>query len=312
MATIKNICTETLERHSLQEPNGRLDLRRGNHEGQIFTYGHFIVHAQLGNLEGIPALFRLLDWGDAETTWHSDVVTDRSTLNLPMGAACALYAEHLQERAELQAREKERFHEMDQALAAPELFAGQAGGLESILKNYTISLECDQKEVLPEGFIFSDSTKASYVIGSSDDCDVVLSHASIDPLHCGIILENGSIYIWDLGAQAGIKLNDVPTSEGILKVGDVMTLGALDLRVRFNLKRPTLKSKEQVPILVAAAKKAPIGPPSTVTKTIGMPSISRLRGPLTYDKISKHLKNKEKGKPFLNKLGSLFGAKKPK
>jgi len=308
MATIKNICTETLERHCALEPNGRLDLRRGGHEGRIFTYGHYIVHAELAGLEGIPALFRLLDWGDAETTWNSDVVTEKTTLNLPMGEVCLLYAEHLRERAELQARSKDRIHELDQTLLAPELVAGQAGGIESVLKNYTISLECDQREALPEGFIFSDAAKSSYVIGSSEECDIILQHPSVDALHCGLILENGSLHIWDLGAQSGVKLNDAPVSEDILKVGDVMTLGEVDIRVRFNLKRPTLRAK--TPAAVGAV--APTTLPQTVTKTIGMPSIAKLRGPITYDKISKHLKNREKGKPFLNKLGSLFGAKKTK
>lgn len=307
MATIKNICTETLERHCLKEPNGRLDLRRGEHEGQIFTYGHFIVHAQLGNLEGVPALFRLLDWGDAETTWNSDVITDKTSLNLPMGAACVLYAEHLQERAELAAREKERLHELDPALAAPELIAGQEGGIESILKNYTISLECVPEELLPGGFIFADATKASYVLGSSEDCDVVLLHPSIDPLHCGIILENGSIYVWDLGGQAGIKLNDIPIAEGVLKVGDVMTLGALEIRVKFSLKRPTLRATAAT---TSKTKAPPV--PETATRTVGMPSIAKFRGPITYTKISDHLKHRQKGQPFLNKLGTLFGAKKPK
>lgn len=309
MATIKNICTETLERHCLKEPNGRLDLRRGEHEGQIFTYGHFIVHAQLAGLEGVPALFRLLDWGDAETTWNSDVVADRTSLNLPMGAACVLYAEHLKERAELEAREKERFHEVDQAITAPELVAGQVGGIESILKNYTISLECVPEEYLPGGFMFDDATKASYVIGSSDDCDVVLCHPSIDALHCGVILENGSVYIWDLGGQAGVKLNDVAVAEGVLKVGDVMTLGELEIRVHFNLRRPTLRATAAAP---TPGSKAPAPLPTSVTQTVGMPSIAKFRGPITYNKISDHLKNRKKSEPFLNKLGTLFGAKKSK
>ncbi len=308
MATIKNICMETLERHCMKEPNGRLDLRRGEHEGQIFTYGHFIVHAQLAGLEGVPALFRLLDWGDAETTWHSDVVTDQASLNLPMGAACILYAEHLQERAELAAREKERSREEEQALTAPELVAGQAGGVNSVLKNYTISLECVQEQYLPGGFVFSDTSKSSYVIGSSDECDIVLSHPSIDPLHCGVILENGSVCVWDLGAQAGVKINTVAVSEATLKVGDTMNLGALELRVRFNLRRPTLKAKETLP----EGLKAVVPLPTSVTQTVGMPSVSKFRGPITYDKISDHLKNRKKGQPFLNKLGTLFGAKKSK
>src|SRR5271156_2075207 len=230
MAEVKNICWEALERHCERGDTGRLDFRRGDYEGQIFLADRLIVHAQLSALEGIPALFRLFDWGDAETTWMPDVTTEKPTLHLTMEAAALLYAENLQARAELEAKEKER---IDQAFAAPEIVAGLTGGIESVLKHYTISLECTEAELLPGGFTFSDATKSSYVIGRSEDCDVVLRNPTVDPLHCGVILEKGTVLVWDLGAQSGIKINGATVAQDTLKVGDVMTLGALELRVRF-------------------------------------------------------------------------------
>jgi len=300
MAVVKNICLEALERHCASGEEGRLDLQRGAYEGQIFTKEGFLVHAQLAGLEGVPALFRLFDWGDAETTWQPGLKPEQATLHLQMDAACVLYAEHLQEMADLETRERER---VDQTLAAPELIAGQTGGIESVLKHYTISLECSDKAMLPNGFTFTDSAKSSYVIGSGEDCDVILRHPSIDPLHCGVILERGSVMIWDLGSQSGVKLNKVPITQDILKVGDVMTLGALDLYVRFLLRRPNINRPKTVPLPPA---------PTGMTGTTLMPkppSKEIPKGPITYDKVSKQLKDSGKGKPFLAKLGSLFGSK---
>jgi len=298
MAEVKNICLEALERHCASGETGRLDFRRGAHEGQIFTQDRLIIHAHLAGLEGVPALFRLFDWGDAETTWQPGIVAEKSSLHLSMDDACVLYAENLQERAELEAREKER---VDEALAAPELVAGQTGGLESVLKHYTISIECADASLLPGGFTFSDSAKSSYVIGSSEDCDVVLRNPSVDPLHCGVILEKGAVLIWDLGSQAGIRLNGVPVTEDILKVGDVMTLGTIDLHVRFQLRRPNINRSKTVPIPnpTGTAPMPKLGPPP---KEIP-------KGAITYDKVSRQLKDTGKATPFLKKLGSLFGAK---
>jgi hypothetical protein len=305
MAVVKNICLEALERHCESGDTGRLDFHRGPYEGQIFTNDGLIVHAQLSGLEGVPALFRLFDWGDAETTWQSGVTAEQATLHLTMDAAGVLYAENLQDRAELETREKER---IDQALAAPEAIAGQTGGIESVLKHYTISLECTDAALLPGGFTFADATKSSYVIGSSEDCDVVLRHPTIDPLHCGVILEKGSVLIWDLGAESGIKINSHPVTRDTLKVGDVMTLGALDLHVRFQLRRPNIKPKT-VPVPDPNAI-PPTG--TTLLPKVGTPSKEIPKGAITYEKVSRQLKQRGKGISFLEKLASLFGAKKRK
>jgi hypothetical protein len=292
MAQVKTICLEALERHCSSGETGRLDFLRSEVEGHIFTRGRLIIHAQLAGLEGIPALFRLFDWGDADVTWNPGAEPEQTSLRIDMQEAGVMYAEHLQERSSMEAREQER---INQAFSTQSLVSAY----DSVLKHYTIRLECVESSLLPNGFTFADSTKNSYVIGSSEDCDVILRHPSVDPLHCGLILENGSVYVWDLGSQAGLKLNSVPTSEGKLKVGDVMTLGAVDLRVRFNLKRPNVQRPATAPlpsIPVAAAPGVP--PPKEIPK-----------GAITYEKVSRQIKNSGKGAPFLSKLGSLFGPK---
>jgi hypothetical protein len=227
-----------------------------------------------------------------------------------MDEAGTLYAENLQVRAELEAKEREK---IDQALATPEAIAGSTIGVESVLKHYTISLECTDEALLPGGFTFADATKSSYVIGSSEDCDVVLRNPTIDPLHCGVILEKGSVLIWDLGAQSGVKVNGHPVTQDILKVGDVMTLGALELRVRFQLRRPRIKPKT-VPLPDPNAPAAVIRPTGTMPmpKIGSMSSTGKLvpKGAITYDKVARQLKQRGKGIPFLEKLSSLFGAKK--
>jgi len=297
MAEVKNICLEALERHCSRKETGRLDFCRGDYEGQIFIREGFIVHALLAGLDGVPALFRLFDWGDAETIWNSGVEPEKASLRLPLEEACVLYAGYLQERASLEAQGKEQ---LDQAFVTPEMAAAQAGGIESVLKYYLISLECSDPTVLPGGFSFTDAARSSYVIGSAEDCDVVLRHASVDPLHCGVILEKGALFIWDLGAQSGVKLNGVPVAEDILKVGDVMTLGLLDLRVRFNLRRPNLNKPITMALPVVAAPGK------------GPSSKEMLSGAITYDRVSRQIKVTGKGKSFLTQCRSLFGAKKGK
>lgn len=293
---VKIIIMEALERHCASGETGRLDLRRQTYEGHIYMANKLLVHAELAGLDGVPALFRLFDWGDAETAWTPAVTPEQPSLHLPLAAASVLYAEHLRERASLEAQEKEK---LEQELGSLELIAGQAGGVESILKHYTVAIECSDPTLLPDGFRFADANKSSYVIGSSEDCDVIIRHPSVEALHCGVILEKGTVKIWDLGAQSGVKLNGVTIGEGVLKVGDIMTLGVVDLHVHFLLRRPNLRVKPAQPAALPANTTQPLSaPPSKIIP----------KGAITYDKVSKQLKG-DKAKPFLAKLGSLFGSK---
>ena len=293
MPEVKTICTEALERHCAAGDTGRLDFQRGNFLGRIFVYGGYIVHAELASLEGVPALFRIFDWGDATLTWNPEEVAENSSLNLTMTACCTLYAEHLAARASFDSAEQQK---LDDAFDTGSLAAGESEAIDSALKYYVVRLECADRTLLPDGFVFSDRTKPSYVIGSSDDCDVILRHPSVDALHCGVILENGKVNVWDLGSQAGVRLNGQPVEQGTLKVGDVMSLGAVDLQVSFNLRRPNINRAPTTALPnVSAPRTGP--PPKEIPK-----------GAITYAKVSKSLKN-DKGNAFLGKLGSLFGPK---
>jgi pSer/pThr/pTyr-binding forkhead associated (FHA) protein len=153
---------------------------------------------------------------------------------------------------------------------------------------------------MPEGFTLSAKDKSSYVIGSAEDCDIILRHPTIEPLHCGIILEKGSVKVWDLGANSGVKINGTRVTEENLKVGDVMTLGALDLHVRFQLRRPNLKPKPETP--GAKPGTGPIAAPLPV----GPPSKEIPKGPITYAKVTKQIKDAGKPQSFFQKL---FGKK---
>jgi hypothetical protein len=288
MAQVKTICIEALERHCASGETGRLDFQRSQVEGRIFVKDHLIVHAQLAGLEGVPALFRLFDWGDADAIWNPGLEPEQASLHLGADEAGVLYAEYLQDRAGLEAKEQEK---LNQAFSTSSLVSAY----ESVLKHYTIRLECIETHLLPDGFTFADSAKNSYVIGSAESCDVVLHHPSVDPLHCGIILESGSVYVWDLGSQSGIKLNRVPISEGKLKVGDVMTLGTVDLRVRFQIKRPSIQRPSTVPL-----------PKITQPIRQGPPSKEIPKGPITYEKVNRQMK---RGETLFSKLGFLFGGK---
>ena len=116
----------------------------------------------------------------------------------------------------------------------------------------------------------------------------MLHHPSVDPMHCGVILENGSVHVWDLGAQSGIRLNGAPIEQGMLRVGDVLTLGAIDLQVRFQLRRPTINRPA-----------APFPLPDALRPHRRRRSKEIPKGAITYEKVSKSLRKSRQGQAAL-------------
>ncbi len=163
---------------------------------------------------------------------------------------------------------------------------------------------------------FSDASKNSFVIGSSEDCDVVLRHPSVDPLHCGVILERGSVLVWDLGAQSGIKVKRRPVEQDILKVGRRDDARAW-WNCAFAFSCAGRRSSPRSPPRSTRMRRSRWPPPARFRRPAPCPCrrSARLRkvipkGPITYEKVAKQLRQTGKGIPFLEKLGSLFGKKK--
>ena len=130
---------------------------------------------------------------------------------------------------------------------------------------------------------------------------MVLRHPSVDPMHCGVILENGSVYVWDLGAQAGIRLNGAPIEQGMLRVGDVLTLGAVDLQRAVPAcagRTSTARSPCRCPLLSAAHRPA------------ARRKCPRARSPTR--RFPRRCASRTRASRFFGKLGSLFGGNKDK
>lgn len=76
-------------------------------------------------------------------------------------------------------------------------------------------------------------TKQEVIIGSDAQCNLnyPVSTSGISPKHCKLIVQNGQLYLADLGSMGGTYLNRTKLHPGngqILKKGDTFTLGSDD------------------------------------------------------------------------------------
>ena len=71
---------------------------------------------------------------------------------------------------------------------------------------------------------------SGYVLGQSDDCDLVIRAQGIQPRHCEIYFDQGALCVraWDDKSW----LNDMPLLDSRLQDGDRLSLGPVEFRVR--------------------------------------------------------------------------------
>lgn len=73
-------------------------------------------------------------------------------------------------------------------------------------------------------------TAELYVIGRSDEANFRIEHPSISRAHARIDLESGKWTISDLDSSNGIEINGAKKDDYVLKAGDIVLLGTVQLR----------------------------------------------------------------------------------
>jgi len=87
-----------------------------------------------------------------------------------------------------------------------------------------------------------------FVVGRADDCNLKPRSELISRYHCEIFLEDGDVFVRDMGSKNGVFLNDHQITEtNQVKNGDKLTIGPLEFFVNITVeakpqKLPKVKS----------------------------------------------------------------------
>lgn len=63
--------------------------------------------------------------------------------------------------------------------------------------------------------IKAETDKDCFTVGRSSKCDVVVPHEGLSRMHCSVIIENGEIYLTDLGSANGVLINEKKISPDV-------------------------------------------------------------------------------------------------
>ena len=81
-----------------------------------------------------------------------------------------------------------------------------------------------------------------FVIGRAEDCNLKPRSELISRYHCEIFLDDGGVFVRDMGSKNGVFLNDEQITETKeLKNGDKLAIGPLEFFVHHTLEMKTQK-----------------------------------------------------------------------
>jgi predicted component of type VI protein secretion system len=69
------------------------------------------------------------------------------------------------------------------------------------------------------------------IVGRHPECDTRLNFPRVSRHHCCLALEDGALWVKDLGSTNGIRINGMPVEVGRMRDGDELTIA--NLRYRF-------------------------------------------------------------------------------
>lgn len=99
------------------------------------------------------------------------------------------------------------------------------------------------------------------VIGRRHDCDFYLPLQSISRRHCQLIVNNGTVFIRDLGSKNGTFVNGEAVEERELKAGDYIQISPVTFLVQIDGRPskivPPAPAEEKLPNAKKPAAKSP-------------------------------------------------------
>jgi hypothetical protein len=232
-----------LVRHYAQEgQEGCLEVLRGPYRGLIFFQAQRLIHAEYLGKKGLSALYELLPWDESTFLWYKDLRPSAPSFALTM--------------ADLEAAESPLATTAEEPVRTdfPPLTPGSLPSnpaqdqqrlqslyhqdvVSNILGQHIISLDWDDAPGGPQTFRFEGKEQSGCVIGTGEDCQFIINHPSIEPLHCSLMIRGDYVEIWDLGTAEKTRVNGVVVEQAVLTSGDTLLLGDVEMRFTLRIRR---------------------------------------------------------------------------
>ena len=216
LADILQICC-------LGKRSGQINFYSGESSGYVYLHHGDVIHAVCGSVEGEKAVYRMLGWPPGTFSLAEDVVPTERTIDSTW--------EHLLLEG---ARRADSGIEASSGQTPVVTVAPTTSrSVKSSQPKITVLVENERPRIY--------ELEAEYThVGRSSGNEIPLSDPSVSNRHCILILRGADVLVRDLNSSNGTLIDGKPISETILRPGDIIQVGVIQLKFEPAIKRPKL------------------------------------------------------------------------
>jgi pSer/pThr/pTyr-binding forkhead associated (FHA) protein len=222
---------EVLQMCCLSRRSGQITFRSGESYGFIYIQQGRVLHALCGTTEGEEAIYSMLIWPGGGFSLDEDILPHKKTVTLT-------WEQLLFEGA----------RRADVGMTGPKTSTAAITTIEPL----TMRTQDNQPKLIvarPDlpPIIFELEQEYTHV-GRAPGNEIPLPYPSVSNRHCIFILSGPDVVLRDLNSSNGTYVNGEAISEVILRPGDLIQMGTVQIKFEPGVKRPKLLAPEGSPL----------------------------------------------------------------
>ena len=218
---------EVLQMCCLSRRSGQITFRSGESYGFIYIQQGRVLHALCGTTEGEEAIYNMLVWPGGGFSLDEDILPHKKTVTLT-------WEQLLFEGA----------RRADVGVTGPKPTAATITTAEPLTIRFQDNqpkLTLTRPDLPPVVFILDQEYTH---VGRAQGNEICLPYPSISNRHCIFIHSGPDIVLRDLNSSNGTYVNSEIITEVILRPGDLIQLGTVQIKFEPGIKRPKLVAPE--------------------------------------------------------------------
>jgi pSer/pThr/pTyr-binding forkhead associated (FHA) protein len=219
---------EVLQMCCLSHRSGQITFRSGESYGFIYIQQGRVLHALCGTVQGEEAIYAMLLWPGGGFTLDEDIIPHKKTITLT-------WEQLLFEGA----------RRADRGVTGPKTSSATITTAEPLtvrIQDNQPKLTVSRPDLPPVVF---DLHQEYTHVGRATGNEISLPYPSISNRHCIFVLSGPDVVLRDLNSSNGTYVNNEAISEAILRPGDLIQIGTVQIKFEPGIKRPKLLAPEK-------------------------------------------------------------------